>query len=209
MGSRSYTSAWLTLAVIAAAAGCQRRETGMVRDTTAGAPETTAMNPSAAPAESAAGATAKLSDANIVALLDEANKADSSAGAAALKKATSPDVKAFARLMQNEHHALRVQGQQLAKKLKVTPEPPANDPLAPAAKAEMDTLQATPKGAQFDRVYITQEVAAHKAVLDVLDKGKASAENAELKDLIDKAKPVVQKHLDRAEEIEKKLGPSA
>jgi predicted outer membrane protein len=54
-----------------------------------------------------------LSDANIVALLDEANMADNASGAYAVTKATSPDVKAFAKLMMGEHHALRAQGQQL------------------------------------------------------------------------------------------------
>jgi putative membrane protein len=152
----------------------------------------------------------QLSDANIVALLDEANMADSAAGAYAVGKATDPDVKAFARLMMGEHHAMRAQGQQLAKRLNVTPAPPADDPLKPAAASEMAALRAAPKGAQFDRTYIEQEVGIHKAVLDVAEKGHGAAQNEELKKLIEQAKPVIEKHLDRAEEIQKKLGkPSA
>lgn len=149
---------------------------------------------------------APLSDANIVALLDEANMADSSAGALARPKATNQDVKDFARLMMSEHHALRLQGQQLAKKLGVTPAPPANDPLKPLAESEMTALKSTPKGAQFDRVYIEQEIAAHKAVLDLADKAGNQAQNKELKALIEKARPVIQKHLDQAEAIQDKLG---
>jgi putative membrane protein len=148
----------------------------------------------------------RLTDANIVALLDEANKADSAAGAYALTKATNPDVKAFAKLMMDEHHALRAQGQQLAKRLNVTPEPPANDPLKPAAEGEMTALKAAPKGSQFDRTYIDQEVGIHKAVLDIAEKAHDAAQNEDLKKLIEQAKPVIQKHLDRAEEIQKKLG---
>ncbi|HEY5941126.1 MAG TPA: DUF4142 domain-containing protein, partial [Gemmatimonadales bacterium] len=150
-------------------------------------------------------AAGSLSDANIVALLDEANAADSSAGAYAVGKATDPEVKAFAKLMMGEHHALRVQGQQLAQRLNVTPEPPAADPLKPAAESEMAALKAAPKGAQFDRTYIDQEVAAHKLVLDVAGKGHAAAQNEELKKLIEQAKPVIEKHLDRAQAIQKKL----
>ena len=86
-------------------------------------------------ATEAAGTGAALTDANIVALLDEANMADSAAGALAATKATSKDVKDFAKLMMSEHHALRKQGQELAKKLNVTPAPPANDPLKPLAEA--------------------------------------------------------------------------
>jgi putative membrane protein len=147
-----------------------------------------------------------LTDANIVALLDEANMADSAAGAYAVGKATNPDVKAFARLMMSEHHALRAQGQQLAQRLNVTPQLPANDPLKPAAEAEMTALKAAPKGSQFDRLYIEQEVGMHKAVLDLAEKAHGAAQNEELKKLIEQAKPVIEKHLDRAEEIQKKLG---
>ena len=153
---------------------------------------------------------AGLSDANIVALLDEANMADSASGAYALGKATNPEVKAFAKQMMGEHHSLRLQGQQLAKRLNVTPAPPADDPLKPAAASEMAALRAAPKGAQFDRTYIEQEIGIHKAVLDLAEKAHGAAQNEELKKLIEQAKPVIEKHLDRAEEIQKKLGkPSA
>jgi putative membrane protein len=157
-----------------------------------------------------AGPASGLTDANIVTLLDEANAADSAAGAYALGKATNPDVKAFAKLMMGEHHALRMQGQQLAQRLNITPAPPANDPLKPAAEAEMTALKGAPKGPQFDRTYIEQEIGAHKLVLDVAEKGHDAAQNEELKKLIEQAKPVIEKHLKRAEEIQKKLGsPSA
>jgi putative membrane protein len=149
---------------------------------------------------------AGLTDANIVALLDEANAADSASGAYALGKATNPDVKAYAKLMVGEHHALRLQGQQLAQRLKLTPEPPANDPLKPAVASEMAALKAAPKGPQFDRTYIEQEIGIHKAVLDLAEQAHGAAQNEELKKLIEQAKPVIEKHLDRAEEIQNKLG---
>jgi putative membrane protein len=161
-------------------------------------------------ADAGAPAAGQLSDANIVALLDEANMADSASGAYALGKATNPDVKAFAKLMMGEHHALRAQGQQLAKRLNVTPAPPSSNPLKPAVESEMAALRAAPKGAQFDRTYIEQEIGIHKAVLDLAGKAHGAAQNAELKKLIEQAQPVIEKHLNRAEEIQKKLGkPSA
>jgi putative membrane protein len=167
--------------------------TGMTRDTAM-----SGMSGEAQPGQ--------LSDANIVALLDEANMADSAAGAYAATKATSPDVKSFAKLMMGEHHMLRAEGRRLAQRLNVTPELPANDPLKPAAEAEMTALKGAAKGAAFDRIYIEQEIGIHKAVLDVAGKGHDATQNPELKKLIEQAGPVVQKHLDRAEEIQKKLG---
>jgi putative membrane protein len=160
--------------------------------------------------DAGAPATGQLSDANIVALLDEANMADSASGAYALGKATDPAVKSYAKLMMGEHHALRAQGQQLAKRLNVTPQLPANDPLKPAVATEMAALRAAPKGAQFDRTYIEQEIGIHKAVLDLAGQAHGAAQNEELKKLIEQARPVIEKHLERAEEIQKKLGkPSA
>jgi putative membrane protein len=197
-------AAWLAVFTLAA---CEDRDRAAARDTAAAAPET-GMSADTMPAD-AAGTDAPLSDANIVALLDEANMADSSAGAVAVDKATSKEVKDFARLMMSEHHALRKQGQQLAKQLGVTPAPPANDPLKPLAQSEMTALKSTPKGQQFDRVYIEQEIAAHKAVLDLVDNAEGQAQNEQLKALIEQARPVIQKHLDQAEEIQDKLGEAA
>jgi len=164
---------------------------------------TTAM---AAPADTATAAKAPLTDANIVALLDEANKSDSAAGAFALKKASDKDVKAFAKMMMGEHHALRVDGLALAKKLKITPEAPADDPVKAAGSSEMSALQSAGSGAAFDKTYIDQEVTIHKAVIDLAQKAHDEAQSAELKALIEKAKPVLQKHLDRAEALQQRLG---
>ena len=186
------------------AGACKPRENA----TTSGAVETPSATDTTGrmTSDTSQMAGGKLSDANIVGLLDEANMADSAASALAVTKATSPDVKAFAKLMMNEHHALRVQGQQLAKRLNITPAPPADDPLKPAAEGEMSALKSTPKGAQFDRTYIEQEITIHKAVLDVAGKGHDATQNEDLKKLIEQAKPVIEKHLSKAEEIQKKLG---
>lgn len=145
------------------------------------------------------------SDANIVALLDEANAADSAAGAIAATKGTSSEVREFARRMMRDHHQLRVQGQDLAKKLNITPAAPSDDPVQSMAQNETNTLNTTAKGKDFDKAYIDAEVDAHKAVLDLATKGAGQTQNTELKNLIQKAAPVIQGHLDKAESIQKTL----
>jgi putative membrane protein len=176
-------------------------------------PDTAAMpNPTGATGDTArggGGAPGPLSDANIMALLDEANKADSSAGAIAAKKATGAEVKAFAKEMMIDHHKMRLEGTKLAKKLNITPEPPANDPLAPAAQDETKALESAPKGPEFDRVYIEKEVSAHQAVKDLLDQAHRSTQNQEIQKLIEKATPIVQQHLDHAQKLQKQLTTSA
>lgn len=217
MGRRLWThavpGAALTLAAVLAGCNGNRNDTASMADT--GAATTTGMTTDTtgtagmADTGNMSASSTNLTDANIVYLLDEANKADSAAGAVAATKGTSADVKQFAKLMMSEHHALRLQGQQLAKKLNLTPEAPANDPVAPLAQQENSTLESTPKGAEFDRAYIDQEVTVHKAVKGLLDQSEDAAQNQQLKDLIGKAKPVIDKHLEKAEAIQKKLSPSA
>jgi putative membrane protein len=196
-----------------AAGACKGRTNGTDMGRVGAASDTAASTTGMAPADTtggaatnASGSSGTLTDANIVALLDEANKADSAAGAFALTKAHDAGVKAFAKMMMGEHHALRVQGLALAKKLNITPQPPANDPVQAAGTTEMDTLRAAGSGAAFDRAYIDQEVGIHKAVLDLAQKGHDETQSADLKALIEKAKPVIQKHLDRAESLQKTLG---
>jgi putative membrane protein len=199
---------WLLTAAaglgMATMSACKDKGDAGTRSGAVGAPAGTDTS-AAMPADEGAGTGTALSDANIVALLDEANQADSAAGAYALGKAANPEVKAYAKLMMGDHHSLRLAGQQLAQKLNVTPQPPSDDPVKAAGTSEMTALQAAPRGAEFDRTYIEQEVAIHKAVLDLTEKAHGQAKNADLKALIEQAKPVIEKHLAKAEEIQKKL----
>ena len=181
-------------------AACSRREkagdSARVADSTAVATPAAPAVTSAAPA---------LTDANIFALLDEANAADSAAGSIAAVKGTSPDVKAFGRQMMRDHHALRVAGQGLAKKLNSTPAPPAGDTSVAAAAAWQDSLNAMPRGGAWDKAYISHEVTVHEAVLNTLQTALGATQNTEVKDLITKAAPNIQAHLDRAKQIQAKL----
>jgi putative membrane protein len=202
-------AAGLVSAGALAACSSSNRKAGSEQSQTASADssaDTAAAGASGAPAAAPQGG---LTDANIVALLDAANKADSSAGALAAKKATNAEVKAFARLMMSEHHALRAAGQALAKQLGVEPKAPERDPLAPYVANEMRTLQSTAKGAEFDRVYIDNEVSVHQAVLDLANQARVTTQTPQLKELIEKAVPVIRKHLDQATELQKKLTPAA
>jgi putative membrane protein len=199
---RSRTVALFVLVTVAA---CAKKEaandSARLADSAAAASNMTPPA-AAAPADTAPAMT----DANIVFILDQANAADSARGSLASSKGTSADVKSFGKLMVGEHHALRAQGQALAKKLNVTPMAPANDQSEMQAKQEMDSLTSGAKGAAWDKAYIAYEVGYHQAVLDVATKALAAAQNAELKSLIQQAAPVIQKHLDRAKEIQGKLG---
>ena len=206
----------VVLAAALALAACGKKDnagtdTGMAMSGT----DTGAMAAGTANAGTAAGSTSgtaaapQLNDANIVALLDEANAADSAAGTMAATKGTSASVKEFGKDMARDHHNLRTQGQDLAKKLNVTPQPPANDTLPKHASMMADSLGKQAKGAAWDKAYIDHEVAMHQAVLDLATAAQNQAQNAELKALITKAAPIIQGHLKNAQAIQAKLGGGA
>jgi putative membrane protein len=150
-------------------------------------------------------APAPLTDANIAALLDEANAADSANGNLAASKGTNAQVKAFGKRMERDHHSLRKQGQDLAQKLNLTPQAPANDTLPAMAQKLADSLKATPKGAAFDKLYIDDEVGVHQYVMNLLQTAQGAAQDTSLKALITKAQPLIQAHLTEAQGIQTKL----
>jgi putative membrane protein len=199
MLSNRFTRVALVGGAIAMAACAKEKTT--TTDSAAGAmtpTDSSAMAP-AAPA---------MTDANIVAYLDAANVADSAGGKVASTKGTDKDVQAFGKMMMGEHHALRVAGQDFAKKASITPEAASNDTTKAHGEHELATLNSTPKGAAWDKAYIDGEVATHQSVLDNAKSAHDATQNADLKALLEKATPVIQKHLDRAKEIQKKLTPA-
>ncbi len=170
---------------------------------------------SAAAADSAAKAAAAapapppapppLTDVNIVAILDAANAADSAAGNVASTKGKHSDVKSFGRDMMRDHHALRKAGQDLAKKLNLTPAMPAGDTSQAAAQNWQNTLTSTPAGDAWDKAYIDHEVAYHQAVLQTAQAALGAAQDTSLKALITKAAPNIEAHLKHAQAIQAKL----
>lgn len=180
--------------------GCKAKDSAAT-DTTV-ASSVTAHDTSAMASANGAVA-ASLSDANIAALLDEANAGDSALAAAALPKLTNTGVRNFAKMMMGEHHGLRVKGIEVFKAQNITPALPAVDPFKPAVEAEQSALSSMAKGAKYDSTYIAHEVGIHQAVIDWA--GKNPAQSAGLQDYIKNAAPTLQKHLDQGIALQTKL----
>jgi hypothetical protein len=69
----------------------------------------------------------------------------------------------------------------------------------------MSMLNGAAKGKDFDKAYIDNEVTYHQAVLQTATTAMGAAQNAELKNLIQKAAPALQAHLDRAKSVQAKM----
>lgn len=189
----------MLLALTAVAMGACGKKDGAATDTNGAATTDTAGMGTAATISPA------WSDANIFALLDEANAADSAHGFLASTKGTSAAVRDFGKQMMRDHHALRAEGEALAKRLSVTPTPPPGDTLPAQAQKVADMLATTAKGKDFDKAYIDHGVEMHKNVLEVAIRAMTAAQSTELKNMIQKAAPVIQIHLDKAQGIQRDM----
>jgi putative membrane protein len=146
-----------------------------------------------------------LDDATIVAIFDAANTADIETGSLAAKRADSKEVRDYGAMIAHDHEAVRQMGRDLAKKLGVTPTPPAGDTSAKTQAATMATLQAK-HGAEFDLALMQHEVAFHSSVINAIQTTLLPAiHNAELKALVEKVAPAFQAHLAVAQRLEQQL----
>ena len=152
-------------------------------------------------------AQGKPSDPQIAHIVVTANQIDIDAGKLAKSKSKNKEVQAFAQQMITDHTAVNKQAAGLAKKLGVKPED--NDTSKSLKKGAADNVANLKglSGAAFDKAYVDHEVAYHQAVLDAIDKVLVpSAQNAELKGLIEKVRPAIATHLDHAKHIQASLG---
>jgi putative membrane protein len=145
---------------------------------------------------------AKPTDPQIAHIAYTAGVIDVNAAKQALKKAKSKEVKTFAEDMVRDHEAVNKQALALVKKLNVTPED--NDTSRTLSKQASDKLAELSKlnGAAFDKAYVDNEVAYHKAVDSALETQLIpSASNAELKSLLQTGLKIFQGHEQHAEQV--------
>lgn len=148
----------------------------------------------------------KLSDPEVAHVAVTANQIDITAGELAKEKSKNAEVVKFAETMINDHKAVIQQASDLAKKLGVTPlDNAVSKQLLSDAQKTTESL-STKKGKDFDKAYIDNEVAYHKAVIAAVEGLLIpETENAELKDLLQKVVPALQAHLHHAEMVQKQF----
>jgi len=146
------------------------------------------------------------SDAEIAHIAYTAGALDVAAAKQALAKSHNKDVRAFASVMLRDHEAVNGQALALVKKLKVTPADNAtSQALSKQAAETHDKLQKL-DGAAFDKAYVDNEVAYHKAVNGALQSTLIpSADNGELKSLLETGLTLFSEHQAHAEQLARKM----
>jgi putative membrane protein len=158
-----------------------------------------ALHPAGANAQ---GGTAP-TDPQIVGIVETADEIDINYAKLALSKAKDKGLKDFAQQMITDHSAVQKAVRDLAAKLNVTPaDSGTSDSLRTQAEQITQKLQGL-KGKKFERAYIDNEVAYHKAVINATKTVLVpSAQNAELKSALEGAEPLFEGHLQHAERVQ-------
>jgi putative membrane protein len=145
---------------------------------------------------------AALTDPLIAHIAYTAGQLDIEAAKQAISKSTNKDVRVFADDMAGDHTAVNKQALDLVTKLKVMPED--NDTSRALTKQAADKRAELSKlnGADFDKAYVANEVAFHKTVNGALETTLIpSANNPELKSLLQTGLKIFQGHQQHAEQL--------
>ena len=145
-------------------------------------------------------------DAQIAMIAVTANSVDIDVAKMAKQKTSNKAVKEFADTMVRDHTAVNTKATALVKKLGVTPE---ESDTSRSLRSDGDKKMAELKsliGAEFDKAYVDNEVSYHEAVMGVLDKTLIpNTKNAELKSLLESARPIFVSHLEHAKKLQASL----
>jgi putative membrane protein len=148
-------------------------------------------------------AAASMDESAVFGLLDAVNASDSALGALGVARANATEVKDFGRMVTREHHALRKDGLDLARRLGLAPTQPRVPPDAPP-EAMLETL-ASDTTAIWDQRYLDYAIALHRSALENTARALAATQQAEVRSYISGLVPIIQKHIDKAQVLQKQL----
>jgi putative membrane protein len=147
-----------------------------------------------------------LSDAEVAHTAVTANQIDIDYAKLAQERSKNAEVLKFAKTMASDHQAVIDQAVALVTKLGVTPEDNAVSKQLLSDAEKTKKMLRTKTGAAFNKAYIDNEVAYHKAVIEAVEGLLIpESENAELKSLLESIVPTLQAHLEHAQMVQKDL----
>jgi putative membrane protein len=162
----------------------------------AATPET-ATNPNSAPSSASPSTN---SDQAFVTKAAQGNSAEVELGKIVAAKSKNPSVKQFAQMMVKDHTTALNELQELAQTKNLN----FNDDLTDDAKA-LQTKLTSDTGKQLDKDYMDGMVEDHrKDVQDFTDQSE-KAKDPDVKQWAGKTLPTLQKHLEKAQQIDAKL----
>lgn len=150
--------------------------------------------------------TTRLSDANIIAKMEGSDSSEVAIATFARGKATNAGVKSYATMLINDHKKALSEAKGLEKKTSINAQTPPNDTTAQETSHVLDRLKSIAKGMDFDTAFVNHEVEDHQHDISDTQSMIGAAQNADVKAALQKSLPVLQKHLNRAQELQGQLG---
>ena len=146
-----------------------------------------------------------LDDPTIVAIFDAANTADIETGKLAAERGGSEAVRQFGAMLARDHKVVRQQGRDLARRLGVTPTPPADQTSAREHASALERLRQL-RGSEFDHAFLQHEERFHRDVIAAVKTTLLPAiKNQELRELVVKVAPAFEAHMQMAQNLAKQL----
>lgn len=121
-------------------------------------------------------------------------------GKLALQKADNSQVKAFGKMMTEDHTMANMDLKELAKKKRIT----LPDSLGSDEQKLKDNLGKL-SGKDFDKAYVSAMVKDHQEDIKAFEDARKKVKYPEMTALIDKTLPMLQKHLAAIQKIEQQL----
>ena len=155
-------------------------------------------------AGSSGSTTGEMSDAQIFGFTSLVDNAEVEAAQLAKEKGSNAQVKEYADMMIADHSKNAREAGELAQQLGVNPSDPASDEMKRAHEELMNKLNAA-SGMAFDTTYMSGMVMGHQSALQRLNEAMNATEEAQLREFLNTTRETVQKHLERAQQIQGQL----
>lgn len=183
---------------VAAGVACRRPQATSRAPTPSAARAPTSTVRTAAPTPR----ISRVSTSNVVAIILAANNTDLSYARLVPARASSPEVKAFARRMLTDHTLLNNRVNDISTRDRITAEDNATSlDFRDHSAMRRDILREL-DGAKFDSTYIANEIQYHQDLLDAISSVLIPSTRAgELRDFVTSLRPAVSAHLAHAEQI--------
>jgi putative membrane protein len=169
----------------------------------ASTPDTSAQPNSGATSSSAANSGSSSSsnpDQDFVTKAAQGNSAEVALGKMVAAKTKDPNVKQFAQMMVKDHTAALNQLQELAQSKNLN----FSSDLPDDAK-ELQTKLSSDTGKQLDKDYMAGMVEDHQKDVQEFTDQSQNAKDPDVKQWVTKTLPVLQKHLQKAQQIDARL----
>ena len=147
-----------------------------------------------------------LDDGQVAGIVQTYNEAEIAAARAAQDKAKSVDVKAFARMMLQEHMKNNQELASVSKQSGIEAKESETSQQLRAESGRQQGMLGSMRSQDFERGYIDQQVEAHKSVLATLDRALKNGKREDsFMDYLRSTREAVQVHLEHAETLQSKL----